>query len=179
MKLQQLRYIIEIANHNLNVSQTAEHLFTSQPGISKQVRQLEEELGVKIFERSGKNFVRITPAGKRIIDYANQMFSLVKGIRSIAQEYSDPTRGELSISTTHTQACYALPKVLKLFMERYPNVHVELHQGSPTQIKEDLVQGRCTFAIATESHDMFEGLVSLPCYYWNRCIIVPQRSCTS
>ncbi len=174
MKLQQLKYILEIVNHNLNVSTTAEHLFTSQPGISKQVRLLEEELGVKIFERGGKNFTRVTPAGKHILNYAHKIFSHVDNIQEVAREYSDPTRGVLNISTTHTQACYALPKILKLFMERYPHVTIQLNQGNPMQIREDLLQGRSTFAIVTESHEIFDDLHALPCYTWQRCVVVPK-----
>lgn len=136
MKLQQLRYIVEVVNHNLNVSSTAEGLYTSQPGISKQVRMLEDELGIQIFARSGKHLTQVTPAGQEIIRIAREVLSKVDAIKSVAGEHTWPDKGSLYVATTHTQARYALPGVIKGFIERYPRVSLHMHQGSPTQIAE-------------------------------------------
>jgi LysR family cys regulon transcriptional activator len=121
-EIQQLRYIVEVVNHNLNVSSTAEGLYTSQPGISKQVRMLEDELGIQIFARSGKHFTQVTPAGQEIIRIAREVLSKVDAIKSVAGEHTWPDKGSLYIATTHTQARYALPGVIKGFIERYPRV---------------------------------------------------------
>ncbi|PPI88159.1 HTH-type transcriptional regulator CysB [Candidatus Pantoea edessiphila] len=172
MKLQQLRYIVEVVNHNLNVSSTAEGLYTSQPGISKQVRMLEDELGVQIFARSGKHLTKVTFAGEEIIRIAREILSKVDAIKSVAGEYTWPDKGSLYIATTHTQARYALPMVIKSFIERYPFVSLHMHQGSPTQIVEAVSKGTADFAIATEALHLYEDLVMLPCYHWNRAIIV-------
>ena len=116
MKLQQLRYIWEVAHHGLNVSATAQSLFTSQPGISKQIRLLEDELGVEVFARSGKHLTRITPAGQMIIEKAGEILHTVESIKQVAQEFSNEKKGSLSIATTHTQARYALPQVISEFI---------------------------------------------------------------
>lgn len=173
MKLQQLRYIVEVLNHNLNVSATADSLFTSQPGISKQVRMLEDELGVQIFERSGKHLTQVTPAGEDVIAIARQILSQVEAIRAVAGEYTQPDQGKLNIATTHTQARYALPNMIKTFMQRYPNVSLHMHQGSPEQISEAAAKGKADFAIATEALHLYQDLIMLPCYHWNRSIITP------
>jgi len=172
MKLQQLRYIVEVVNHNLNVSSTAEGLYTSQPGISKQVRMLEDELGVQIFARSGKHLTQVTPAGQEIIRIAREVLSKVDAIKAVAGEHTYPDKGSLYVATTHTQARYALPDVIKGFIERYPRVSLHMHQGSPTQIAEAVSKGVADFAIATEALHLYEDLVMLPCYHWNRAIVV-------
>ena len=138
MKLQQLRYIVEVANHNLNVSATAESLYTSQPGISKQVRMLEDELGIQVFERSGKHLTQITPAGRDIIRIAGEILGKVESIKAVASQHTHPDQGSLNISTTHTQARYALPAVIKGFIARYPKVSLHMHQGTPVQISESV-----------------------------------------
>lgn len=171
MKLQQLRYICEIARAGLKVSDAAANLFTSQPGISKQVRLLEDELGVQIFRRSGKHFAEITPAGHEIIRRAEQILLEAKNIKDVAQEFSDETHGALSIATTHTQACYALPETIQRFRTQYPKVGLHIHMGTPTQIAEMAARSEVDFAIATEALELFEDLVTLPCYHWNRCVI--------
>ncbi|MFM7272557.1 MAG: HTH-type transcriptional regulator CysB [Gammaproteobacteria bacterium] len=173
MKLQQLRYIWEVARHDLNVSATAQSLFTSQPGISKQIRLLEDELGVEIFERSGKHLTRVTPAGEGILTMAGEILRKAEAIRQVAQEFRNDQKGTLSIATTHTQARYALPPVIKAFMERYPEVSLHMHQGTPVQIAEMAADGSVDFAIATEALELFSDLVMMPCYRWNRCVIVP------
>ncbi|PHM60791.1 LysR family transcriptional regulator [Xenorhabdus stockiae] len=172
MKLQQLRYIVEVVNHNLNVSSTAEGLYTSQPGISKQVRMLEDELGIQIFARSGKHLTHVTPAGEEIVRISREVLSKIDSIRSVASEHTYPDRGSLYIATTHTQARYALPPVIKGFIERYPNVSLHMHQGSPTQIAEEVCKGNSDFAIATEALHLYSDLIMLPCYHWNRSIVV-------
>ncbi len=174
MKLQQLRYIWEVAHHDLNVSATAQSLFTSQPGISKQIRLLEDELGVEIFSRSGKHLTHITPAGEAIIQTAGEILRKVESIKQVAQEYSDERKGSLSIATTHTQARYALPGIISQFMQRYPDVSLHMHQGTPLQISEMAADGTVDFAIATEALELFGDLIMMPCYRWNRSIIVPK-----
>ncbi|GGW24584.1 HTH-type transcriptional regulator CysB [Vreelandella hamiltonii] len=175
MKLQQLRYIWEVNRHNLNVSATAQSLFTSQPGISKQIRLLEDELGVEIFARSGKHLTRVTPAGQSIIELAGQVLKLAENIKQVAQEHSDERRGSLAIATTHTQARYALPPIISEFTLKYPDVALHMQQGTPKQIAQMVSEGQADFAIATESLELFTDLVLLPCYRWNRCILVPKE----
>ncbi|GEN28823.1 CysB family transcriptional regulator [Halovibrio variabilis] len=174
MKLQQLRYIWEVNRHNLNVSATAQSLFTSQPGISKQIRLLEDELGVEIFARSGKHLTRVTPAGQSIIALAGQVLRLTDNIKQVAQEHSDERRGSLAIATTHTQARYALPPIISEFTLKYPDVALHMQQGTPKQIAQMVSEGQADFAIATESLELFTDLILLPCYRWNRCVLVPK-----
>jgi LysR family cys regulon transcriptional activator len=172
MKLQQLRYIVEVQNNNLNVSATAESLFTSQPGISKQVRMLEDELGIQIFGRSGKHLTHVTEAGQEVITIARKIMAQVESIKSVAREHNLPDQGKLNIATTHTQARYALPNVIQGFMQRFPHVSLHMHQGTPSQISDLAAKGEADFAIATESLHLYNDLVMLPCYHWNRSVIV-------
>ncbi len=174
MKLQQLRYIWEVAHHDLNVSATAQSLFTSQPGISKQIRLLEDELDVEIFARSGKHLTHVTQVGEVIIEMAGEILRQVNAIKQVAQEYSNEKEGSLSIATTHTQARYALPGIIKEFRETYPDVSLHMNQGSPEQIAELAASGEADFAIATEGLELFADLVMMPCYRWNRAVVVPQ-----
>jgi LysR family cys regulon transcriptional activator len=174
MKLQQLRYIWEVAHHDLNVSATAQSLYTSQPGISKQIRLLEDELGVEIFSRSGKHLTRVTPAGEAILKTAGEILRKVESIKQVAQEFSNEKKGSLSIATTHTQARYALPDTIQSFIERYPEVSLHMHQGTPMQISELAADGTVDFAIATEAMELFSDLIMMPCYRWDRAIIVPK-----
>jgi len=171
MKLQQLRYIWEVARHDLNVSATAESLFTSQPGISKQIIMLEDELGVQIFQRSGKHLTEVTPAGIAIVKMAGEILDKVENVRQIAHEFSDKDKGTLSVATTHTQARYLLPSVISEFIGRYPDVALHMHQGTPVQISEMASKGKVDLAIATEALELFENLIMLPCYRWNRSVI--------
>ncbi|MES2663759.1 MAG: HTH-type transcriptional regulator CysB [Pseudomonadota bacterium] len=175
MKLQQLRYIWEVSKHDLNVSVTAQSLYTSQPGISKQIRLLEDELGVEIFSRSGKHLTRITPAGAAILEIAGEILRMSESIKHVAQEFSHQNRGSLSIATTHTQARYVLPKVIRAFIKKYPDVSLHMHQGSPMQIAEMAADGTVDFVIATEGMELFSDLLMLPCYHWNRSIVVPEN----
>jgi LysR family cys regulon transcriptional activator len=174
VKLQQLRYIWEVAHHDLNVSATAQALYTSQPGISKQIRLLEDELGVEVFARSGKHLTHVTPAGEVILEMAGEILRKVDTIKRVAQEFSDERTGALSVATTHTQARYVLPPVVAGFRERYPDVALHMKQGSPVQIAEMAADGEADFAIATEGLEHFSDLIMMPCYRWNRCIVVPR-----
>ena len=172
MKFQQLRYVVEIVNQNFNVTEAANALFTSQPGISKQVRLLESELGLEIFERNGKHIKGLTPPGKRIVAISRELMMKMQGIRSIADEYTKPDHGMLRIATTNTQARYMLPSVVERFSKRYPNVSLHIHQGSPSQIYDALLSDEVDLAITTEAQYLFDGVVLLPCYLWNRSVIV-------
>jgi LysR family transcriptional regulator, cys regulon transcriptional activator len=172
MRLQQLRYICEVARNNLNLSQAAEALFTSQPGISKQIKSLEDELGVQIFVRHGKRVVAVTAPGKVILGIAERVLKDVGNLKQVSEEFTREDNGSLTIATTHTQARYALPQVIKRFRGRYPNVKLSLHQGNPTQISEFTTSGEADFAIATEAIALYDDLVMLPCYEWNRCVLM-------
>jgi len=175
MKLQQLKYIWEVAHHDLNVSATAQSLYTSQPGISKQIRLLEDELGIEVFSRSGKHLTSVTPAGEDILKLAGEVLKQVATIKRVAQEHSDPKKGSISIATTHTQARYVLPPVIKKFIDTYPEVSLHMNQGTPIQISEMASEGEVDFAIATEALELFGNLVMMPCYRWNRSVIVPKN----
>ncbi|MGQ0529379.1 MAG: HTH-type transcriptional regulator CysB [Panacagrimonas sp.] len=172
MKIRQLHYIQEVARRGLNVTAAAEALFTSQPGVSKQIRMLEEELGVDVFVRNGKHLSEITPAGKRILEYTQRLLLEADNIKNIADEFRETDRGDLSIATTHTQARYALPAVIQKFRVQFPRVSLHLHQGSPPQIAKQASDGQADFAIATEALELFDDLVMLPCYHWNRIVLV-------
>lgn len=174
MKLQQLRYIWEVSRNGLNVSATAQVLYTSQPGISKQIRLLEDELGVEIFARSGKHLNHITAAGEHIIAMAGDILRKCESIKQVAQEFSNERSGVLTVATTHTQARYALPEVIRQFMQDFPDVSLHMNQGTPAQIAEMAADGTVDFAIATEGLESFPGLITMPCYRWNRCVVVPK-----
>ena len=175
MKLQQLRYLREVARQDLNISEAAEALFTSQPGISKQIKLLEEELGVDVFVRNGKRVVAVTEPGKAILALADRMLQDADNLKRVAREFSNEEEGSLTIATTHTQARYALPPMVKEFVKRYPKVKLSLHQGNPVQISEQVVSGQADIAIATEAIEHYRELVMLPCYQWNRCVVVPPK----
>lgn len=175
MKLQQLRYLNEIARQKLNLSKAAEVLHTSQPGISRQIQLLEQELGVEIFIRNGKRLTHITPPGLAILETAQKMLQDADNLKKIGKEFSDRESGTLIIATTHTQARYALPFVIKRFIGRYPKIKLTLRQGSPIEIATWVSSGKADLAIATEAIELFDELVMLPCYEWNRCIVVPPK----
>ncbi|MBN9421957.1 MAG: transcriptional regulator CysB [Candidatus Accumulibacter sp. 66-26] len=173
MKLQQLRYLVEVARRGLNVSEAAEALYTSQPGVSKQIKLLEDELGVIVFERSGKRLTGITEPGREVLAIAERILRDADNIKRVGEEYAGGDSGSLVIATTHTQARYALPAVVKRFVDRHPNVRLSLHQGSPTQIAEWTLNGEADIAIATEALDQYPQLLMLPCYQWEHCVIAP------
>ncbi len=175
MKLQQLKYICEVVKQDLNLSKAAAVLFTSQPGVSKQIKALEDELGVDIFIRHGKRFTGITDPGRAIIQKAQAALTDLNSLRNISNEFTNETSGSLKIATTHTQARYALPLVIKQFREKFPNVKLSLYQGSPTQISQMTSSGEADIAIATEAISLEKDLALLPCYQWNRCILTPPK----
>ena len=174
MNLQQLRYLCAVVDHGLNVSVAADALFTSQPGISKQIRQLEDELGVPIFIRQGKRLAALTEGGEVIVATARRALQELNNLKRVGAEFKSEDTGALAIATTHTQARYVLPPVLKRFAERYPKVRLLLHQGNPAQVAEQTERADVDVGIATEALADYPGLVSLPCYTWNRCVLVPK-----
>ena len=173
MNLQQLRYLCAIVDNNLNVSEAADSLFTSQPGVSKQVRQLEDELGVRVFVRAGKRLASITPAGEAVVSAARRALKEIENLKRVGAEYKSEDEGTFAIATTHTQARYVLPRVLRDFAARYPKVKLELHQGNPMQVAAQTASGDADVGIATEALASFPELITLPCYSWNRCVLVP------
>jgi LysR family cys regulon transcriptional activator len=175
MKLQQLRYLTEIARRGLNVSEAAEALHTSQPGVSKQIRALEEELGIDVFVRHGKRLVSITEPGKAVIAIAERILAEAKNLKRAGEEFANDKVGTLTIAATHTQARYALPKAVTAFKKRYPAVELRIQQGNPTQICDQVVAGEADFCVATEMIDRYTELVSLPVYQWNRSVVVPPK----
>src|SRR5210317_289782 len=174
MKLQQLKYLLAIADNGLNITAAADRLYTSQPGVSKQLKLLEEELGLQLFTRKGKSLGGITAAGEQVIERARLIMQEVENIRSLASDYYREEEGALSIATTHTQARYVLPEVIREFRERYPNVSLNLHQGTSEQIADMVAANEIDFAIATGSHNLFNGLYLLPSYHWDRKIVIPK-----
>jgi LysR family cys regulon transcriptional activator len=175
MKIQQLRYLAEVARQDLSVSAAADALFTSQPGISKQIKALEDELGIVIFVRHGKRLTALTEPGRAVLAIAERILVEAANMKRAGEEYANEKLGSLTIATTHTQARYALPKAVAAFKRRYPDVQIVIHQGNPTQICEMVLRGEAEFAIATEQIALYPELVSLPCYQWNRCVVVPSR----
>jgi LysR family cys regulon transcriptional activator len=174
MKLQQLKYLLAIVDNGLNITQAAEKLYTSQPGVSKQLKLLEEELGMQLFTRKGKSLGGITAGGEQVIGRARVIMAEVDNIRSVASDFYREEEGTLSIATTHTQARYVLPDVIREFRERYPGVSLNLHQGTSEQIADMVAANEIDFAIATGSRDLFSDLLLVPSYHWDRKIVVPQ-----
>jgi LysR family cys regulon transcriptional activator len=175
VKLQQLRYLTEIARRGLNVSEAAEALHTSQPGVSKQIRALEEELGIDVFVRHGKRLVSVTEPGKAVIAIAERILAEASNLKRAGEEFANDKLGTLTIAATHTQARYALPKAVAAFKRRYPQVELHIHQGNPTQICDQVVAGEADLCVATEMIDRYTELVSLPVYQWNRSVVVPPK----
>jgi len=175
MKLQQLRYLSEVTKRGLNLSGAAAALHTSQPGISKQIRLLENELGVDILVRHGKRVVDVTAPGRTILEIAERILKDTENLRQVAREFGAEGRGELAVATTHTQARYALPTVIQRFIQRHPKVRLSLREGSPQQISELMQSGEADIAIITEAYEVYRDLVLLPCSQWNRCVITPLR----
>lgn len=173
MKLQQLRYLCEVVKNDLNLSKAAERLHASQPGVSKQIIQLEDELGIKVFVRSGKRFSALTPPGRQVFEIAQRITAEAQNLKALSTDFRDEKSGSLTIATTHTQARYALPPVVRRFRGKYPQVRLILHQGSPAQIADQILAGKADLGIATEALDQYTQLAVLPCYEWNRCVIAP------
>ena len=174
MNLQQLRYLCAVVDNGLNVSDAAEALYTSQPGISKQIRQLEDELGLRVFVRQGKRLTSLTPAGEVVVATARRALREIANLKRVADEFRTEDAGVLGIATTHTQARYVLPPVLSKFAARFPKVRLVLHQGNPVQVAEQTLSGDVDVGIATEAVGDSPQLITLPCYRWNRGVLVPK-----
>ncbi|MGD8977608.1 MAG: LysR substrate-binding domain-containing protein [Gammaproteobacteria bacterium] len=173
MKLQQLRYLVAVVESGLNITAAAETLSTSQPGVSKQLKLLEQELGLSLFVRKGRSLAELTEEGAEVLTRAVRILREVEGIRGISPQIYEEATGRLSIGTTHTQARYVLPEVIRRFRERYPEVTLDLHQGTSEQLAEMMDKRQIDFAIASESRQRFPDLVLLPCFHWDRVILVP------
>jgi LysR family cys regulon transcriptional activator len=174
MKLQQLRFLVEVVDNGLNVTTASERLYTSQPGVSKQIRLLEEELGVTIFERSGKRFTGLTPAGVAVAAGARRVLQEAENLRRVSAEFSDEAAGTLTVATTHTQARYVLPRIVAEFTKLYPRVRLAIRAGNPMQVAELVQRGDAEVGLATESLATSAALISLPAYSWTHKVIVPE-----
>jgi LysR family cys regulon transcriptional activator len=174
MKLTQLRYLAAVVQNDLNITAAARKLHTSQPGVSKQLKLLEDELGFPMFERDGRSLVKLTSGGRAVVDRALRILEEAQNIRRLSQDARNEDRGSLSIGTTHTQARYVLPDVVQDFRKRYPAVDLHLHQGTSEQVSELTRLDRVDIAIGTGSPELFPGLVLLPAYRWHRRIVVPR-----
>jgi LysR family cys regulon transcriptional activator len=173
LKLQQLRFLDAVVRNNLNVSAAAEELYTSQPGVSHQIKLLEDELDIQIFERSGKKLTAISPAGHAILEHVTDLLNNAKNIKQAARDFSNNNRGNLTIATTHTQAQFILPPILQQFSLRYPRIELRVHQGNPKSMCKLAANNQVDFVIASEVIDERGELVTIPTYRWNRYIVVP------
>jgi LysR family cys regulon transcriptional activator len=174
MNLHQLRFIREAVRQNFNLTEAARALYTSQPGVSKAIIELEEELGVDIFTRHGKRIRGLTEPGRAILKSVELIMQEVDALKRIGKEFAAQDSGSLTIATTHTQARYSLPKVVQAFTQKYPKVRLSLLQGNPKQVSEMVLKDQADLAIATEAIASIDGLVSLPCYQWEHVIVVPK-----
>ncbi len=174
MNFQQLRSIREAARRNYNLTEVAQALFTSQPGVSRQIREVEEELGVDIFERNGKRLTGLTDPGVGILKIIERLLVEAGNLQQASLDYRGQSSGTLSVATTHTQARYALPKVVQAFRSAFPEVRIALQQSSPDHIAEWVLSGKTDIGIATEGLTQFADLVSFPCYRWSHVIVVPE-----
>lgn len=175
MNLHQLRFVQEAARRKLNLTEAAKALHTSQPGVSKAIIELEDELGVEIFARHGKRLKRVTEPGQRVLNSVEIIMREINNLRRIGQEYSAQDSGTLSIAATHTQARYVLPKPVMAMRKAYPKVNISLHQGSPMQVAQMLLDEVAEIGIATETLSDYEDLITLPCYEWQHMLVVPKE----
>ena len=173
MNLQQLKIVIEAERNNFNLTQVARAMFTSQSGISKAIKELEEELGFEIFSRRGKRLKGLTEPGKSVFEYAYRILENVHNIKEVKEQFSSKDAGQLILATTHTQARYALPELIMSFRNSHPNVQFVLHQASPPEISSMLDSGEADLAIATESLQKDPRFTTFPFYHWYHGIIVP------
>ena len=173
MNFQQLRSVREAARRGYNLTEVANALFTSQPGVSRQIRELEEELGIDIFERSGKRLTGLTDPGKEVLHIVERLLLEAENLQRAGETYSGKTTGTLSIAATHTQTRYVLPRAVQHFRTAFPDVRIALQQSAPEHIAEWVLSGKADIGIATEGLSRFEGLVSFPCYEWHHVIVVP------
>ncbi len=175
MNFHQLQYALAISRHGLSVTNAAAALGTSQPAISRALKELEKELGFDLFVREGRSFARVTPEGARVLEYATRALAEIDSLKAVVADLNQDARGTLSIATTHTQARYVLPPVIQAFKKKYPEVDLHLHQGTSEQISEMVASDRVQLAIATGSEALFPELVLLPVYRWQRQVIVPRH----
>ncbi|MCE2867633.1 MAG: CysB family HTH-type transcriptional regulator [Burkholderiaceae bacterium] len=173
MNFQQLRSVREAARRGYNLTEVANALFTSQPGVSRQIRELEEELGIDIFERNGKRLTGLTEPGKEVLHIVERLLLEAENLQRAGETYSGKTTGTLSIAATHTQTRYVLPRAVQHFRTAFPDVRIALQQSAPEHIAEWVLSGKADIGIATEGLSRFEGLVSFPCYEWHHVIVVP------
>ncbi|MDB5820443.1 MAG: cysB [Rhizobacter sp.] len=173
MNLHQFRFVQEAVRRNLNLTETAKALFTSQPGISKAILELEEELGVDIFARHGKRLRKVTEPGQQVLKSIEAIMREVGNLKRIGDEFSKQDAGTLSIATTHTQARYVLPEPVAQLRKRYPKVNVSLHQGSPEQVAQMLLEEVAEIGLATEALRGYDEIVTIPCYEWQHVVVVP------
>ncbi|WP_138513329.1 CysB family HTH-type transcriptional regulator [Rhodoferax bucti] len=173
MNFQQLRSVREAVRCGYNLTEVAGMLHTSQPGVSRQIRELEEELGVEIFNRAGKRLTGLTPPGKDLLPIVERLLLDADNLKRAGQDYSAQLEGQLSVAATHSQARYALPHVVKDFRDKFPKVTLHLHQGSPKQVAAMLLSGEADIGVATEALADYAQLVTLPCYRWTHSIVVP------
>ncbi len=173
MKLQQLKYLLAIVDNGLNITAAADRLYTSQPGVSKQLKLLEEELGLQLFTRKGKSLDRVTRAGQQVVTRARTVMDEVEQIRRLATNFYHEQEGTLTIAATNTQARYVLPSIVGELRQQYPKVNLNLHQGTSDQIADMVVKNEIDFAIATGENDLFGELLQIPAYHWDRIILVP------
>jgi LysR family cys regulon transcriptional activator len=174
MKLQQLRCIFEVVQNDFNISKAANSLHTSQPGVSKQIQLLEDEVGVQIFQRNGKRLTGLTEPGQQVFDSISEIIREEKNIKRVSEEYEKKDTGNFTIATTHTQARYKLPNVVEEFVKKYPKINLNIHQGNPSQVTEQIVNGDADVGIATESIGLHDKIFCIPCYSWNRIIVMPK-----
>ena len=174
MKLQQLRCIYEVVQNDFNISRAANTIHTSQPGVSKQIQLLEEEIGVQIFQRHGKRLIGLTDPGNHIFSSISEILRESDNIKNISAEYENKDTGTFTIATTHTQARYKLPKVVEAFVKKYPKIHLNIHQGNPTQVTEQILMGHADVGIATEAIGLSKKILCIPCYSWNRSLVMPK-----
>lgn len=174
MNLQQIRYVREAVRQGFNLTEAATVLFTSQPGVSRQIRELEQEIGVEIFVRRGRRLVGLTDPGRIVVQAIERLLAEVENLRQIGKDFTEQDSGSLTIATTHTQARYALPRVVQQFRSLYPKVRLSLQEGDPARVAEMVRQGHADIAIATEALDHYPDLVALPGHTWHHCVIVPR-----
>ncbi|MCH8228157.1 MAG: LysR family transcriptional regulator [Proteobacteria bacterium] len=172
MKLQQLRYLVAIVDNGLNITAASQALFTSQPGVSKQVKMLEDELSLHLFVRKGKSLSGLTEAGREVVERARKILTEVDNIKSISRELAGQEQGELVVATTHTQARYVLPDLLAGFHREFPGIPISLHQGTSDRIAHQVQDQDADFAIASGQSELFKDLVTFPIYHWERTILV-------
>ena len=173
MNFQQLRSVVEAVKCGFNLTEVAAMLHTSQPGVSRQIRELEEELGVEIFVRAGKRLTGLTPPGEAVLPIVQRLMLDAENLKRAGKDFSDQSKGQLTVAATHSQARYALPQVVKEFRDQYPHVTLHLHQGSPRQVAAMLLSGDADIGVATEALGEYAQLVTLPCYRWTHSIVVP------